>query len=172
METSPRETITTQVRTLQIIVSALVMGCLIFAPIAVFVSGNIERAEGEDSFPVISAMALAFGGLAIVAQLVVVPMLRKQSRQQVAQQPEPNDGDAAQLLISLQTSTIVGAAISEAACFFNLIAYLIEAQPYSLAMAAVLVLAIAMRFPTVNGVQDWLEREMRLVREEREMGRR
>lgn len=171
MELPTREEIVPQVRILQIIVFALVMGCVTFAPIAFFVSGNIERAEGEDVFPVVSAMAVAFGAVALIAQLIIVPLLRRQSRQRLAQQTEPHDGTAAQLLGSLQSSTIVGAAISEAACFFNLIAYLLEAQPYTLAVAAVLVLTIAMRFPTVNGVLDWLEREKRLVNEEREFGR-
>jgi len=175
METPSREVITTQVRTLQIIVGALIVGCLTFAGIAVFIAGQREPAgadQVEDQFPIITAMALAFGGVALAAQLVIVPMLRKQARQQLAKQPEAAEADATQLLISLQTTTIVGAAISEGACFFNLIAHLLEGSPYSLLMAGVLMLTIAMRFPTVNGVIDWLERQMRLVREEREFGRR
>jgi hypothetical protein len=117
-------------------------------------------------------MALAFGGVALMAQLAIVPMIRKQTRQKLAQEAESSDGGLAQLLVTLQSSTIVGAAISEGACFFNLIAYLLEGVPYSLLMAGILVLTILTRFPTVNGVIDWLEREMRLVREEREFGRR
>lgn len=175
METPSRETIITQVRTLQIIVAALIVGCLTFAGIAVFIGGQREPAgadQVENQFPIITVMALAFGAVALIAQAVIVPMLRKQSLQRLAKQPEAAEVDAAQLLVSLQSTTIVGAAISEGACFFNLIAHLMEGSPYSLLMASVLVLTIVMRFPTVNGVIDWLDRQMRLVREEREFGRR
>ncbi|MEX2172502.1 MAG: hypothetical protein WD851_24485 [Pirellulales bacterium] len=168
MELPSREKIATQVRTLQIIVAALVMGCLTFAIVAVVIRSNSDTAADNEAFPVMTAMALAFGTVAIIAQLVIAPLLRRQTRQRLAQQSEASDADGSLILMGLQTSTIVGAAISEGACFFNLVAYLLEGSPYTLVMAAVLVLTIVLRFPTVGGVTDWLEREIRLV-EEREM---
>lgn len=172
MELPARETIINQVRTLQIIVAALIVGCLTFASIAVFLRTSPEPAEGEEMAFVVTSMALAFGAFALVAQFVIGPMLRRQSRQTIVNQEGSSPDDPQRLLAGYQTSTIVSAAFAEGACFFNLIAHLIEGSPYTLLMAAVLVVSIAFRFPTVAGVSDWLEREMRMVQEERQMGRR
>lgn len=171
MEMPSREKVVTQVRTLQIIVAALALGCVTFAAIAVVLQSAPEPAEGEDVFPVVTSMALAFGGFALVAQAVLGPLLLKQTRQSLVQQEGTSPDDAMRILNGYQTSTIVAAAFAEGACFFNLVAYMIDGSPYTLAMAGLLVLTILMRFPTENGVVEWLEREMRLVTEEREMGR-
>jgi hypothetical protein len=171
MEMPSREKIAMQVRTLQIIVAALAIGCLTFAAIAVVLKSAPEPAEDEDRFPVVTSMALAFGGFALGAQAVLSPLLLKQTRQSLVQQEGTSPDDAMRILSGYQTSTIVVAAFAEGACFFNLVAHMIDGSPYTLAMAGLLVLTILMRFPTVNGVADWLEREMRLVKEEREIHR-
>ena len=171
MELPSRETIANQVRTLQIILAALIAGCLVFAPIAVFMKPDPDPAN-EESVLVVTSMALAFGAFALVAQFVIGPMLRRQSRQAIVNQEGTSPDDPQRLLAGYQTSAIVSAAFAEGACFFNLIAHLIEGSPYTLLMAAVLVVSIVFRFPTVDGVTDWLQREMRLVQEERGMGRR
>jgi hypothetical protein len=172
MEIPSREKLAPQVRTLQIIVAAFVVGCITFGAIAFFLQVAPPLAAGEQVFPVVTSMALAFGGFALVAQVVLGPMLLKQSRQSLVQQEGESPDDAMRLLTGFYTTTIVVAAFAEGACFFNLIAYMIEGSPYALAMAGLLVLTILMRFPTVNGVADWLESETRRVKEEREVASR
>jgi hypothetical protein len=65
----------------------------------------------------------------------------------------------------------VGAAIIEGATFLMLIAYMTERFTPVLAIAVVLIVAIAAHMPTRSGVVHWIEDQLRLVDEERSMGR-
>ena len=68
-----------------------------------------------------------------------------------------------------QTRMIVGAALLEGPAFFLLIAYLIERSPWSLAAAIFMILGVAAHFPTEQRVAEWVEQQMSLLEEERQL---
>jgi hypothetical protein len=61
---------------------------------------------------------------------------------------------------------IAGAALFEGAAFFLLVAYLVERSPWSLAAAIVMIIGVALHFPTQQRVADWIERQTSLLQEE------
>ncbi len=64
------------------------------------------------------------------------------------------------------TGTVVSAAILEAGVFLNLVVYMLERSPMSLAMAGLLWAALLLKFPTRGGVERWLEQEERASKDE------
>lgn len=175
------EQVANQVRILQIIVGALVSGCLFFLVIVLVV----DPAAGHRSLA-ISYVAAAFLIGAIGARSVVPGLLVRAGRKNIArgtfpaaqaaahdesqQTPSP-DRDAAMLLTLFQAKTIVGAAILEGVTFFLLIAYMVERFTPMLAIAVVLILLIAAHVPTRSRVVRWIEDQLRLLDEERSLDR-
>ena len=80
-------------------------------------------------------------------------------------------GDAGQLFVVFQTRTIVAGALLEGTAFFALITYMIERSPLALTLAVLLILGVAVHFPTRSGVIRWIEDQLRLVERERQFGR-
>ena len=68
--------------------------------------------------------------------------------------------DTAKLLAVRQTTMLISWAMVEGAAFFGCIAYLLEAQPFTLAVVGVAVLLMLVDFPTERGVSAWLERQV------------
>lgn len=140
-----------QVFTLQIIVAGLVVGCLFFMAIAVFLVQTGQAPAGGGDFPLMTYIAMGFACTAIVARMIVLRIMEARSRKRLAdgtwqtpgssQQPAQARwmelverlGDRGKLLIVLQIRTIVGAAILEGSAFFLLVNYLIEQSPLALA---------------------------------------
>ena len=69
------------------------------------------------------------------------------------------------------TKTIVGAAILEGGAFGNLVAYMLDGQIYSLVLAVLGIIGILAGFPTRRGVDEWLERQLRRVKEMRDLAK-
>jgi hypothetical protein len=141
-----REGLTEQVRAMQIIVFALAMGVLTFALMLVLVI----QPEPTQEDVLLAYVAAAAAAICIPVGFVVPRVI-------ASQQPAT--------LAMYQTKLIVGAAIFEGAAFFNLVTYMIEGQVFSLAIAGVLLLLILMHFPTVGGVQEWLETRTQRARD-------
>lgn len=131
-----------QVRTMQIIVGAMAMGCVMFA-IIVLVVLHPQPVNGQ---PTIAYIAAAAGLVGLIAGTIVPRIM-------AGSQPATAAG--------YQTSLIIGLALFEGAAFFNLIAFLVEGQMFSLAVAVVLIAAIIMALPTVGRVQDWIDARRR-----------
>ena len=58
-----------------------------------------------------------------------------------------------QLLAIYQTRLVIACALLEGAAFFNLVAYFIEGQTLNLIVTGVLLVMMAMRFPTTGTVE-------------------
>ena len=178
-----RDELTPQVRTMQIIVAALFLGCFFFLVIAV--ATNLDQKPVID-LTVIACIALvfAFSTLAIRAFLpgIVVAQGRKkilesqyQSEQTAQEGNVPaaisaweKEVDEAQSLAGLyQTKTIIGGALLEGPTFFLLISYLAEQSLISLIAAIILMLFLIASIPTKSRVQTWIEDQIRLLHEER-----
>jgi hypothetical protein len=188
-ETAWREQVPKFVRILQIIVTALVIGCVVFLGVVLVVrAAGSARGDHEDAW-VFTAMAFVFLGTVIVARCVVpgaivrggrkkiaggtfqLPQARQASQQRSLQTLEQM-GDAGKLLVLYQIKTIVAAALIEGATFLFLVMALVMPRgAVLLGTALVLILVIAGHMPTRAGVTRWIEDQLRLLEEERSLGR-
>ena len=167
------------VRTLQIIVAAMVAGCCAFMAVllvVVGVPGNPPRTS--DVAYVMLAVAAAMVLARVIVPRIVVAQARRKIREGTWTAPKSNlpaafgdtvwqNSDAGKLAIVLMTQTIVAAAILEGATFLLLVTYLIEHSPLCLGLAVVLLVALAAHFPTVSSCSTWIDEQLRLLDEER-----
>ena len=175
-----RSEIGRQVFTIQIIVAGLTAGCLGFMAIAVFlVQTGPARAADPASTPIVTYMALGFAGMALVMRMIVPKIIEVAARKRIAdgtwQMPTTAQGqtqtsqlverlgDVGKLLVVLTTRTVVGGAILEGSAFFALVAYMIEKSPLALAAAIVLILGLALHFPTRSRAAHWIEDQLAAV---------
>ncbi len=171
------------VRTPQIVVIGLVVGCGFFMGIAISMNmqqGGLGAAQGDGN-PLLPYIALAFAVSAVAARVMVVPVVVGPLRRKIVQGtwPPPNgrpqqpslvamaeaDEEAGKLAMLFLTKTIIAGAIIEGAAFFLLIAYLIEGSFMALGVAVAMVVLLASHFPTAGSLISWIERqkeEMRL----------
>jgi hypothetical protein len=187
-DTAWREVVPKSVRVSQIIVGALVLGCVSFLAI-VLVIGRPAAQQAGDAGPalLLSYVALSFLVAGIIARLIMPRLAIRAGRHSIARGTFPRPasdqlsaaqraafeqmGDAGRLLMLFQMKTIIAAAILEGATFFLLIAYMIERYTPVLVIAVAMIAAIAAHMPTSRGVIDWIEDQLRLLREERSLGR-
>ena len=174
------------VRICQVIVGALVMGVVTFLVMVVLI---IPRFDGgapvqpqpagaadigpATALPIITYMALAMGAAVLGLSFVIPQVAVSQARRQIAKGTAPKPGktaeeDATSLLPIYQTQLIIGAALLEGGAFFATIAYMLERKPLALAAAGVLLAVLLTRFPTVDRVRGWLDRQMDVLQEERQ----
>ena len=64
---------------------------------------------------------------------------------------------------------IIGAAFLEGPAFANFVGYMTEPHIVSAIVGVLLILAVLAEFPTVGRVESWLEQQLRLLQEEREL---
>ena len=154
-------------RTMQIIVFALVAGVVAFGVVAV------SQAWGQPpGDPFLEALAAAFAFAALVARIVVPPIMVRVGRQQIKASSGRNDTGASdddhwtseterQLYGVYQMKLIVGTAILEGAAFFSLYAYMMGRHWWSLCVSAALLAAMLAGFPTQGRVEAWVEEQRR-----------
>lgn len=165
-----------RIRTMRLIIFALINGIVLFMAIAIFQRANGQFGEPHDPL-LISPISLVFGVVMVIAHLVIPNPMAASARRQIARGQGPSrtenlgaasiPGEAGQLLGVYQTRLILAAAFLEGATFFLLVAYLIEGQFYTLLAAILLLGLLALKFPTRSGVERWLEEQQELLRQER-----
>lgn len=153
-----RNQLVQQVRVMQIIVFALAMGVVTLGLVVLLVVGPSERQEvpGKEFEPFISYVGAA---AAVVCTVVGVVLPRQMSRQM------PHTVE------TYQTTLIIGAALFEGPAFLNVMAYMLEGQAFSLAIAAVLLVFILLLFPTASRVEEWIENHRRREEEQQAFNR-
>jgi hypothetical protein len=165
-------------RTLQIITVALAGGLVAFAVVGIFMrqSGAMQ----PNGATMISAIMAILTAVLIAARVLVPRLIVRGGLRRIARSESPSSrgrsgpGSAAsddreQLQGLFSAKTIASGAILEGAGFANLVAYLLEGQAYSLALAAILVLGILAATPTRGALEDWLDQACRRVVEIRDM---
>jgi hypothetical protein len=187
-EAAWQEQVSKRVWVLQMIVAALVAGCVFFLVIVLVSHGSAVGGAIGDGLTPLTWVALSFLALMAVSRAIVPAVIVRQGRRSIArgtfslsqarQLPLQGDreeveemGDAGRLFVLYQTKTIIGAALIEGATFFIIIAYLVERNTVALGIAVALILAVAAHIPTRTGVVHWIEDQLRLVAEERSLGR-
>lgn len=155
-----------QVLSMQIILGGMAMGAIFFG--AIVTSFLVKPAQWRAEAEIITLVALASASAAIPLSFVVPQFVVNAARQRIARGQTPAQQPAQMppqlaalgvdgpLLIVYQTAMIVGAALCEGAAFFSLIAAMMDRSLVALGIAAVCLLAILVRFPTVIRVENWL----------------
>lgn len=152
-----------QVRTMQAIVAGLAASPVLFAVITFFLKLKPLRDEAAGTLVTI---ALAVGLIGLIAQQVLGDIVLRMSVKSVgaAAIDEPDKLAGAYL-----SALLVACALCEAAAFVNLIAFMITRTPLTMAMGLLLVLASALKFPTVGKVAAWARREVQQLRNRLEL---
>jgi hypothetical protein len=168
---------------LQIIIPALVMGCLFFLAVVTFMPplGPAPLAA------LMGYVGLGFVLAALIAREIAVRGIVGRGRRRIragtfpplANSPVPGlnsqeflarTGDAGLLYSVYQARMITGAAILEGAAFLMLSLFMIGRQPWTVALAIALIAGVALHFPTRASVCQWIEQQLRLMSEERDLG--
>jgi hypothetical protein len=164
-----QDELTIGVRTLQIIVAAIAMGCAMFMVIAVAIGWN--RAASEPS--VLTYLAAAFAATAIIVRSIVPGLAVSQGRKKILRETparEPADDWPIKLMRLMTAKTIVAAAVLEGATFFLLVAYLVEKSPWTLGIAIALLIGILLNWPTQSSAQAWIGGQLQRLEEEQQSG--
>ncbi len=165
----------TKLRTMQVILCALVMGCCMFALVvgAAFLKGNNDGQNTAAALLIVIAVCVTAAD--IVAMFIVPGMIASSQcrrigerfRQVLAEKTmaasEAEEVLVFALLSVRQTVMIVRGALLEGAAFFWLVISLAFHSPTALAASVALIVALASTFPTKKGVGTWLIAEVRKI---------
>jgi hypothetical protein len=156
-----------QLRTMRIILLALVLGVVIFFVIAVVMRG--QGAQPAPPTPLLTYLGLGLAGVQIVLSALIPGLIVTGGRRQLARTPQSAAApdDLRKLLGLYQTRLIVGSALLEGAAFFLLVAYLVEGDLAALGGVVVLVALLLVRFPTRPGLESWLAEQQERLSQER-----
>jgi hypothetical protein len=154
-------------RITQIIIFALCAGVATYLVVAIF----IRDPKGDS--PLMPLIPILFAAGAIVGSMLLPAVMNSQVRRQIADSPandpSPAQTDATRLLQSLQVQKIIRGALLEGAAFMNICIYQMGGPDYLLGMAGALLLGVALLFPLRRMVEEWLDRELRTIRELRDL---
>ena len=151
-----------QLRVMQIIAGALMMGVITFLGVVLVITkGNVL---GQGNPGIVTMIAAGFAGLMIVNHLVIPSIITKARLNQIKSQD--SDGQNSELkLASLlgiyRMQLIITLAFLEGAAFFNLVSVMIEHHVISLIAAVVLLGLMAVRFPSRTKVLWWVQDRLR-----------
>jgi hypothetical protein len=173
-----REELSAQIRVLQIIVTAVALGPLVYLGVVVSMAppAGPPAAQGGLSS---TLMACAMAAAAVTAWLVVPPLVTRKFRRQIAAGAwPPTDAsvdshaapmsDAGKLGAVYNVRTIIAVALLEGATFFLVFAYQHERNPLALGVGVALMVGIALHLPTPTRVVEWVERQLVRLAEDRQ----
>ncbi len=146
-----------RLRTMQILVSAMIMGVAGFVVIAVLMRGSGAMKAAPDP-PMVTYVAMLFTLPNIVAFVIMRQMVLKQGLSKLVSAPPPPEDQWKSFLALYQTRLIISAALLEGQAFFLVIAYLLEGQLPCLILALIYLVGLALLFPTQPRLETWLER--------------
>lgn len=163
---------------LRLIVASLVMGVLMFAIIAVGM-----RQAGLQGGPVAQVDLLGYIGIAIAASGCAGSMIlpgviaanwRRQNGPGLIRETAGKPDSAVRLATALmpvyQNGLIISSALIEGPAFYQLIVYFLGGAEYSLGLALGLLILLALKWPTREGVERWLATQQNLLEQEAATG--
>lgn len=151
-----------QLRVMQIIAIALMMGVLSFLGIVLVVTKG--EVFGQKGPTLITSIAAVFAGMMVVAHVVVPSIIAKTHLRMLNGSDQTNsspENRIASLVSVYQIRLIVGLALLEGAAFFNLVALMLGKHVLSTVMTAVLLCLMLLKFPTRTKVSWWVQDRMR-----------
>ena len=152
------------VRGMQIIAGALMFGAFNFLFVVILINGADILGLGLPTL--ITVIAAVIGAMMIVAHLVVPGViassqLRSAASQGLLGQDEASRNDT--MLGIYRTKLIIGLALLEGAAFLNLVALMIGKSAASLAVFALLICLMLLKFPTRTKVSWWVQDKLREI---------
>ena len=155
-----RETLRPLVMTLRIIVIALALGVTFFGIFAAVQNASKVQTFGTK----VNYLFLAIAAPMFVAGFVVPRLLPKGTGASDA-----DDASAVQAAFApIQTATIVGCALFEAAAFANLTAYFTDAELVHLAVGGLALFCILAHFPIASRIEQQIEDQLQARRDEQQ----
>jgi hypothetical protein len=186
-DSSWQEEIARRVPLAQIIVGAMVVGTLALAAVAAVIGAGAEEPVANDQVSVLTYIAVVVAVASILVRLVVPAAVMTRGRENIvrgnwdlAQEERApaslvdflkNTGDAGKLWLLFLTRTVLSAAVLEGAAFVCLVAYFIDRSVLALALSVALIVGLALHFPTRGSVIHWIEDQLRIVDQQRELSR-
>ena len=67
-----------------------------------------------------------------------------------------------------QTQLITAAALTEGPAFVSIVAYMLEGTPWALGLSLVLIVAVALHFPTRARIDQWINSQLQQLDQERQ----
>jgi hypothetical protein len=153
-----RSEIATLVRTMQIIVGALILGVANFAAIVVFMSRPGQAPPANDRL--LTYLSAGCAVVSVLASFIVPRLMAGPVRKSMASAEKPDNASVRPLAQVFQTLLIVRCAILEGAAFFCLVAFMLEHDMIALAAAGLVTLLLAAQFPTASRLEAWIENEL------------
>lgn len=157
-----------RLRVMLIVHLSMLAGVLCFGVVAFIISPENPPPLPEVSLTLIG---LVFGAV-MLGNAVGVPVLldsfyRRQALQRGQHAMLGTAGSESWWWGMYQTRLIITDALIESACFFLLIAFILEAQPITLATAIGLWTLMLVRTPTHGGVERWIRHQQHRLEMER-----
>ncbi|GIW81541.1 MAG: hypothetical protein KatS3mg105_3348 [Gemmatales bacterium] len=142
------------------ILPAVAMGLIIFIGIAVYLrlSGQfVGKAESSllTYFAIVVAVAMV-GSQFLVPEMLGKSVVRQLARGRPSTPDIAAEYDRPRLLSAYQTRFILSVALLEGAGFLLTISYLVEGSLICIMSAALIALGILAKFPTREGLEQWL----------------
>ena len=168
-------------RQVQIMAASLIVPCTVFLAI---VLARVMPGLRWGQPGVITYTGIAFAAAALVSRSVVCNLIVARTRRsiargtwrpsgaQTAKQAEflEQTGDAGKLVLLRSTITVVAGALIEGPAFLLLVASLVEGAPLGLIVAVLLILRLAVEFPTRSRVIRWVEGQLEELEQQRQLG--
>jgi hypothetical protein len=146
------------IRQMQIVVLALMLGVIMFGTITMLITWKRDPDNSTISFIAAGFAAFAIPMSFIIPAIVSSGLVKSAMAELKGDNSENLSKTVNKLSAAYQTKLIIGVAVLEGAAMFNLVANIIEAQSASLVIAGVLVLLMALLFPTPLAVENWVRR--------------
>jgi len=159
------------VRTLRIIVFALIAGVSVFLMFVLFT----RQPAGE--WNILTTMGLVLASMGVIASIVVPRIAASGMARSIGQGTWSNaqgftpSTDEGKLAMGYQTTTIIAAALLEGPAFLNTFAYLQDGHVISLGVVALMIVGMLTLVPTESRVVNWIDEKMRIIKDEQSMQR-
>jgi hypothetical protein len=157
---------------MQIIAGSLLTGVLFAVGLMVFLVYGQNNGQGRlppADLPLISLLALGMAVITFPLGLILPGITSRSAMRLIAAgtwtppqnvNPASFSSDAAKLMTVRQTSMILGLALLEGTAFFGAIAFLLEAQPFVLAVPGVAIVLMVVQFPTEGRMRAWVSEQL------------
>ncbi len=162
------DSISTEVRTAQIVAFGLMMGVLIFGVIVCVI---VPWADVHSRVTILTAVGL-FAAMSMIVMSFVLPrVISASAAQATAAQLRSTDAKAIDersikgLAGQFQTTNIIRMAMLEGAAFLNLVLFFVDKSLIELVMAAICLLLLIVGFPSSNRIIGWIENHMDQVQD-------
>lgn len=150
-----------QIKVIQIIAMALMMGVLSFGVVAF----KLGQGKQPPATPIVSYVAAGMGVMMFVMHIVVPKIVTNQRMNGL----EKHAGDVTSILVkTFQTKTIIGFALLEGAAFYGLVAYIVEGHEIAIGVSIFMLFCMSIEFPGTNRVNNWIESNAETIRMKRE----